>query len=251
MSHGALGWSVGASLQLQPVEDPGTLVVVLAGAAMLGVLSIRLTYLALRTRRRVARPESALWEYFAFAGVVGILYGGLELLALWTETSRSPLDGVLLAFALLFALAMREGYYNAMLANAERDRIGQFRARRTVELAFVGAVVVATIGPLFPLGRYLLAGTATAAVLVVGYGLFFEFKRSRSRATRGTLIDSLLRQSVPVLVFAGGALVAPVLVLGGTEAVVARAISGVFVVVTAASLMTVTLKLSQHLSTHR
>lgn len=238
-------------LQTSPAPDVGTAVVGVVGASLLALLSLRLTFLAVRTRTSVARPQAALWEYFGFAGVVGVLYGGFALVELWADTILDFLNGLLLAFALLFALAMREAYFNATLANAELDRLGEYRVRRTLEIGFVALVLVVAVGPMLGATRLFTLLTAAAGAGVVSYGLYFQVRRSRTPATRGTLIDTLLRQTVPVLVFSGGALVAPALALGITSSTVATAVATVFVLVAAASLLTVTIKLSQHLSSRR
>lgn len=238
-------------VQTQPAPDVGTAVVTIVGAALLGGLSLRLAFLALRTRNTVARPRAALWEYFGFAGVVGVLYAVSVLLGLWIDTRLAFVGGLLLAFVLCFALAMREAYFNAALANTERDRLGEYQVRRTLEIAFVILVLVVSVGPLIGRPELFAVLTAVGATAVVSYGLYFQLRRARRPGTRGTLIDTLLRQTVPVLVFAGGALVAPVLALGIASPTVASAVAGVFVVVTAASLMTVTIKLHQHLSSRR
>lgn len=245
------GPAAAVQLQTTPAPDVGTAVVSIVGAALLGVLSLRLTVLAIRTRTSVARPQAALWEYFGFAGAIGVLYGAFALLELWTDVRLAFLNGILLAFALCFALAMREAYFNATLANAELDRLGEYRVRRGLEMGFVAIVLVVAVGPLLRRSAAFTALTASAGVGIVCYGLYFQLRRSRTPATRGTLIDTLLRQTVPVLVFAGGALVAPALALGVASTTVTSAVAGVFVVVTAASLLTVTIKLSQHLSSRR
>jgi len=239
------------ALETSPAPDVGTTVVSIVGATMLAVLSLRLVFLAVRTRTSVARPQAALWEYYGFAGVVGCVYGAVAVLQHWVGVRFRFLDGILLAFVLLFALAMREAFFNATLANAELDRIGEYRLRRAVEISFVSLVLVVAVGPLLRRSDFFTMLTAVAAVAVVGYGLSFHLRRTRTPATRGTLIDTLLRQTVPVLVFAGGALVAPALTFGLVSSTVASAVAAVFVVVTAASLMTVTIKLSQHLSSRR
>lgn len=245
------GASVTVSLQTSPAPDVGTAVVTIVGASLLTVLSLRLAYLAIRTRTSVARPQAALWEYFGFAGAVGVLYGGFALVELWADARLPFLNGLLLAFTLCLALAMREAYFNGTLANAELDRLGEYRIRRSLEMGFVAIVLVVAVGPLIRESVAFTAITAGAGVGIVSYGLYYQIRRSRTPATRGTLIDTLLRQTVPVLVFAGGALVAPLLAFGVASSTVASAVAGVFVVVTAASLMTVTIKLSQHLSARR
>lgn len=240
-----------ATTALQQSGDVGTTVLTVVGAAMLVVLGLRTAYLAVRTRASVTSAQAALWEYFAYAGVLGALYGGLALGGLWTGASLPFLPGLLLAFALCFALATREAYYNATLSNAEVDRLGDHRLRRGLEVGFVGVVLASAVGPLFQSGEAFTIAAALGAVAVVAYGLYFQHRRTAVVATRGTLIDSLVRHSVPVLVFAGGGVVAPSLALGPTTEPVATALAGVFVLVTATSLLAVTVKLQQHRSTRR
>lgn len=249
---GVAGVTPGSLLQVPAAPlDVGTAVVSVVGAALFAVLGLRLTYLAVRTRTNVTAAQEAIWEYFGYAGAVALVYGALALVELYAELTLPFLRGVLLAFALLFALVMREAYYNATLSNAEVDRFGQYQVRRGVEFGFVGIVLLAAVGPMVRPDPTFTILAGLAAVGVVAYGAYFQYRRTRDVPTRGTLVDGLMRQSLPVLVFTGAALVAPSLAFGAVEPAVARAIAGVFVVVTAASLLTVTIKLGQHLATHR
>lgn len=236
---------------LQQSGDVGTLVLTVVGASLLVVLGLRVSYLAARTRASVTSAQAALWEYYGFAGVLGALYGGFALAGLSTGRSLPFLPGLVLAFALCFALAMREAYYNATLSNAEVDRLGEHRLRHALEAGFVGVVLVATGGPVLRSSTSFLLLVALAAVAVVSYGLYFQHRRTTVVATRGTFVDSLVRHSVPVLVFAGGAIVAPSLALGSTTEPIAAALTGVFVLVTASALLPLTIKLQQHRSSHR
>jgi|GEM_PF-1670566 len=238
-------------VQATAPHDVGTTVVTLVGAAMIGVLSARLSVLAARIRANAPRAQVALWEYFGFAGLAGTLYGGLLLAGSVLEVHLPFLEGVLLAFTVLVALALREAHFNATLSNAELDRLGQYRVRRGLEATFVLGVVIVVAGPVVSDAAAFTVLAGVTAFAVVVYGLYYQVQRSRSSATRGTLIDTMVRQSVPVLVFAGGAVIAPVLALGPTSETVAQSVSAVFVVVTATALMTVTIKLSQHLSAVR
>lgn len=235
-------------VQAAQAPDVGTAVVTVFGGGLLGLLGLRLAYLALRTRATVTEAQAALWEYFGYAGVLAVLYGGLVLAAHVGEHSLAVFDGLLLALGLCFALAMREAHYNATLSNAEVDRLGQFRIRRALEVGLVAAVVVTAVGPLLrPDPRFTLL-SAAAGVGVVVYGLYFQLRRRSAGAARGTLIDTLVRESLPVLVFVGAALVTPALALGPVPEPVARALVPTFVLVAAVSLLPVTLKLAQHRS---
>lgn len=235
-------------LQTAQEPDVGTAVVTVVGAVMLGALGLRLAYLALRTRATVTDAQAALWEYFGYAGVVAVLYAGLVLVGHAGDRSLPFLDGLLLALGLCFALATREAHYNATLSNAEVDRLGQFRLRRAVEVALVGTVVVTAVGPLLrPSPRFALL-SAAAGLAVVAYGLGFQLRRRATGAGRGTIVDALVRQSLPVLVFVGAALLTPALAPGPVSEPVARALVPVFVLLAAASLLPLTRQLGQHRS---
>ncbi|MFW5918391.1 MAG: hypothetical protein ACOCR0_02795 [Haloferacaceae archaeon] len=236
-----------------PTASQGAVVVWLVGWSLLSVLCARVTILSLRTRSRVARGQGDFWTYFAYVGVAGVLCGGVGLIALVvgsTPAIEGALRGLLLTFTFLGALLVREAYYNRTLSNAERDRIGRYPARRAIEVGVIGAIALVGLGPFVTAVPLPDVVTAIAGGTVVVYGTYFQRKRARSPATRGTLIDTLLRQFVPVLAFAGGALVTPVFrpMLG---AVVTETLVGVFLVMTGTSLIIVTIKLHQHLLSQR
>lgn len=223
------------------------IVVELVGYTLLAVLSGRLAWLSLRLRNRAARPQAALWGYFGFTGIVGLLAGGLGLVNIGTEGAVTVGGALLLAFALLLALAMREAYYNTKLTNTELDRIDQFWGRKTIELAFVAVVPVTALGQLFRPGAGFETLAGVTAVGVLFHGLYFHWRRTGAPATRGTLIDSLLRQTLPAMVFSGGAVAVSLLSWFSIGPGIIGALTNVFVLLTAASLMTVTIKLQQHL----
>ncbi len=237
--------------------DPGQehLIVLLTGYALLTVLSIRLGLLGVRSRRHAGRPQSALWGYFTLAGVVGALVGSLGMLdiARLIESLTAPIsaiiDPLLFAFGLLLALAMREAYYNATFANAEEDRLGSFRVRRSIEVLLVAIVPVTALGQAFVGWNgfgWLLGG---GAILSAVYGAYYQRRRTVDKATRGTLIDTLLRQSLPALMFVTGAV--GISVFGGLVfgAQLTETVAGIFRLLVAASLLPVTVKLNQHLLT--
>lgn len=253
MTLGGAAWLRSGPLQPTTQQpDVGTAVVSVVGAALLLVLGLRLAHLAARTRTSVTPAQAALWEYYGFAGVLAVLYGGLALAERRFGHDYVFLDGLLLAFALCFALALREAYYNATLSNAEVDRFGQYRLRRSLEFGFVALVVVGAIGPLVRPAAPFDALLAVAGVAVVSYGGYFQARRVLATSTRGTLVDALTRQTVPVLVFGGGAVATPALtVVRGTPSGVVEALAASLVLAAAASLLAITLKLGQHRSTHR
>lgn len=253
MTAGAPVAATLVAVQSAPARsDVGTTVVGAVGAALLLVLGLRLAYLAARTRTSVTPAQAALWEYYGYAGVLAVLYGGLVLAERRLGHDYVFLDGLLLAFALCFALALREAYYNATLSNAEVDRFGQYRLRRSLEFGFVALVVVGAVGPLVRPTAPFDAVLAVAGAAVVCYGAYFQARRTLATPTRGTLVDALTRQSLPVLGFGGAAVATPALaVVGRASPAVVDALAASLVLAAAASMLAVTLKLDQHSSTHR
>lgn len=244
--------------------DPETAVVWLLGYALFVSLGGWIAVLAFRIRLQVPSAETILWEYFALVGSAGLLTGLLGLLRVaGGESARAAslsgvADALLLAFALLCALSMREAYFNTVLSNTERDRGSEHRRRRALEGGFVLAVLFVGIGSIVAgiTGTPLAVGGVTVvavavAVAVVCYGLYFHRKRTRLPATRGTVIDTLLRQLVPALSFAGGALAVPPLLERFVAPSVASAVTAVLVVMAATALVSVTIKVRQHLAVQR
>ena len=240
----------------------GTAIAWLIGYAMFVTLGGWIFVLAVRIRGRVPQPEAILWEYFALAGSTGLLSGLLGLIWL-LDGGDSPalsgvVDAVLLSFLLLCALSMREAYFNTVLSNAESDRLAEYPLRRILEIGFVVSVIVVGISAVTAgfTGVHAVLDAiaviaAVSAVLIVSYGLYFNRERTRLPATRGTVIDTLLRQLVPVLAFAGGALSIPLLLERAAEPSVAGTVAAILVVMAATALVSVTIKFRQHLSVQR
>lgn len=227
-------------------HDGGLAVVALVGNVLLFVLGARLTIQAIRTRRRAPRPRAALWEYFTITGTIGLLYGGLKTVGVVAGVNLVVLDGLLLAFVVAIAFTMREAYYNSIAAPTEADRLGTSYVRRLVELLFVSLVLVASLGPLFGDPAAVSTVTGVAALLAVLYGLLYQRRRIVGTATRGTLVDSLLRLTVPVLVFAAGAVLVGAFGPQWVELEILQALESVFVLLAAGSLLAVTIKLGSH-----
>jgi hypothetical protein len=126
-----------------------------------------------------------------------LVYGALGLAELAVAVATPFRDGVLLAFVLLLALALREVYFNGAFAVSERQRADDAsRPRRIVEFAFI----VATTSAVFRAGFFgdapelglFEAGSATA---FVAYGVLFGRRHARRAEVSGTMLDDVVRHS--------------------------------------------------------
>ncbi|MFD1588977.1 hypothetical protein ACFR9U_18515 [Halorientalis brevis] len=199
--------------------------------------------------------QAVLWEFLLFVGSTAALYGLLGVLEAATAVTQMSVvatpyrDGVFLAFLLLLALTMREIYDNDALTNAPGDSDGGFEHRRSVEMGF--AVVVA--GSVFGSGIVgnhvvLTAIEGVAATVFASYGLMYGREQLSRSSVQGTMIDSLLRHLLPVVAFGLLVLVVDLTMLVGLNVVIVRHIQVVFVIMTATTLMSATIKLRQHIA---
>jgi len=199
--------------------------------------------------------QAVLWEYLLFVGLTAALYGFLGVLEAATAVTQLPVvttpyrDGVFLAFLLLLALTMREIYDNDALTNAPGDPDGVFEQRRSVEMSFAVVVTGAVFGSgIFGNHVVLTAVEGVAATVFASYGLMYGREQLSRSSVQGTMIDSLLRHLLPVVTFGLLVLVIDLTMLVGLNVVIVRHIQVVFVIMTATTLMSATIKLRQHVA---
>ncbi len=229
-------------------SQTGVLIAII-GYALLAVLGARLSLLGIRVRQQSGRPQATLWMYFAFVGIVGILIGGVGISEELIGLGWYLVEPLLFAFALLIALTMREAYYNTAFSNREVDRLGEFRLRRLVELGFVLVVPVTVLGAWITTSSVWSVLLGIGALGVAVYGVYYQRQRTGDLATRGTMIDTLLRQSLPALLFATGQILIQSLEYGVFGPVIVDVIGSVFLLLIGASLLPITVKLNQYLLT--
>ncbi|RBI62551.1 hypothetical protein DMJ13_11925 [halophilic archaeon] len=223
-------------------------VVQFVGAGLLAVSSSIFAVYALRNRQ-LDRLESQrpFWRYLTLLGVAGTTHGLTGMLGAAVHArSLVALSHAALLFATVFlAFAMRELYYNSVLAPPPEDRDVSLARLRRIETGFVGVILVELV-------VVLLIDQGAVAALVKGagslafatYGVVFAERLESS--TRGTSVDTLRRHLVPVLVCAGLLGVADLATLFGVGHVVARSVQSVFVVMVGAFLLTASIRLQQN-----
>lgn len=237
---------VGVDTDLPVTIAPGAegTIIALISYSLLAVLSLRVGVLSWRSRGSAGRPRAMLWQYFALAGLFGLLAGSVEITARVTGTAVPLSRPLLFGFALVLAVAIREAY-----SQTEAQTATASERRWIVETAAVSGIIVVGVG--IELGTSVVADVLLAGggLFAASYGVYFQRKRIGTKATRGTLIDTLLRQALPALVFASSAVVTPMLGYGILGPELTDLITSVFVLLVGAALLPVTVKLRQHLLT--
>jgi hypothetical protein len=234
---------------LYPVAEgaEGLTLILFVAMSLLAVLGVRFTYYAHQNLRRTdIALQRSLWVLLRYTGVLAALFGLAGLLEIVSSLAFASKNALLLGMALLLALALRQihitatgggGFLSGPLEQALR--VG-FVA---VLLAYVGVVAVTGQTAL----TAVIEGLVAVAAIVYG-GSYFRTQTSDSRL-QGTLLDSLVRHLVPVLTFAALTGVVAFAVPLGVDRLVVMHIQVVFIIMTATSLMTATIKLRQNLAT--
>lgn len=212
---------------------------------LLAVLGVRFGYYAHRNRTATElATQTPVWTHLVYVGAFAALYGALGVVEIVTSIRAPYKAGVMLAMVFLLALSIRRIHD---VATNEDAPGGTDRATRGALALAVAAHLVGSLLAVSP--QYLAALEGAGALAILTYGAtFYHDQTSRSRL-QGTMVDSLLRHLLPVLTF--GALV-PVTALayglGLVGSNVVPHVQVVFVVMTASTLMTATIKLRQNLA---
>jgi hypothetical protein len=247
------------ALQAQSVfaEDAGLAFVFFIAFSLMAALGARFALYAYLNRRAIGiESQRRLWSYLTLVGATAGLYGLLGVVEAATAVTQPTAiatpyrDGVLLGFLLLVSLTMRAVWVNAS-GPAAADG-GQAVAQDGYRLVDggLGAIVVGSVLAAVVLG----AGTATTVVEgagalgVAGYGLVYGRAQLGDATVRGTMVDSLLRHLLPVSTFGVLVLLVDLAIPAGLDVAIVRHVQVVFVIVTATTLMTATIKLRQNVS---
>lgn len=220
-------------------------------------LGLRFAFYGFLNKRASNLDAQALfWDYLIFVGVTAALYGVLGLIEAMTAATQptsvvtTPFrDGVFLAFLFLLALTMREIYHNDALTNAGDEATTVFPRRKTIERVLTAVILVSLVGSGVA-GTHIVVTTLNGlgAIGIASYGLVYGRQQLTRTSVRGTMIDSLLRHLLPVLTFGLLVVAIGLTALAGLDAVIISYIQVVFVIMTATTLMTATIKLRQNVA---
>jgi len=217
---------------------------------LLFVLGLRFSYYAYRNRQASELvAEHRLWDYLAVVGLLAVGFAALWLAEIVLGLELAIKQAFLLIHIFLLAVTMRVLYRSVVPAATD----GGGRRDRSLTWAAIVAVAVVTVG-LLVVGRHplLVAIMGVSALSFAAVGVSFGRRGAAETRVQGTVVDTLLRHLLPVLLFAALVPIVDLAVLLNIG-VVTRAtvlhVQVVFVIMTATTLMTATIKLRQNLAT--
>lgn len=234
--------SVSVGLPFAP-NNPNLTFIFFIALTLLTVLGFRFSYYAYMNRRtRDLGTQHRLWDYLVLSGLLAVafaVFGLVELLTIYVLPFKMAF---LLAHVFVLAVTLRELYRSVVPADdTERERRLTRAAVGGVATVFVGLALFGRNGVL--LG---LLGVSTVAFALSG---FVYGRRGTAEArVQGTVVDTLLRHLLPVLLFGAMVPTMDLAVLVGLDRVVVLHIQVIFVIMTATTLMTATIKLRQNLA---
>lgn len=211
---------------------------------LLAVLGVRFGYYARRNSTRAdLATQTPIWNHLAYVGVLAAAYGVLATLEI-VSTLRLPYkSSLVLAMALLLAFAIREVH-----AAGNPTGVGD-RADLASRAVLVGMVLAHLGGTVVGGPPRALAGLeGVAALAMLAYGGRYYAASAASTRLQGTVIDSLVRHLLPVLVFAALVNVTVLAFALGVDRAVVPHVQVIFIVMTATAMMTATIKLRQNLA---
>jgi len=225
-------------------NNPNLTFIFFIALTLLSVLGLRFSYYAYRNRQESELvDEHRLWEALVVVGLFAVGFAVLGLVEIVT-TYILPFKGaVLLGHVFVLAVTMRVLYRRIAPAAATGYE-------RPLTRAAVLAVATVLVGTAL-VGRHpaLVALMGSSALAFAAAGFSFGRRGTVETRVQGTVIDTLLRHLLPVLLFAAMVPALDLAELVGLDRVVILHIQVVFVIMTATALMTATIKLRQNLAT--
>lgn len=227
-------------------DNPSVTFVFFLAMVMLLVLAARFGYYAYRNGVASGREsQSAIWLGLTFAGAAASVYAAFGLVEVASPFATPFRRGFLFAHVVALSFVVQRLCRNALRADetawwATVDDGFWVAGLGTAVLVAVGSVIATEHAVVL-----LLEGGGALAFASVG----FAGAQGGLASTRvqGTILDTLLRHLLPVLAFAAAI---PLLELAvfAVDRVVVFHVQVVFVVVTATTLMTATIRLRQNLA---
>lgn len=228
-------------------NNPNLTFIFFIALVLLGVLGVRFSYYAhLNDRETDLVSQAELWRLLVAVGLTAALYAFLGIVAIVSSVATPFRQAVLLAHVLVLALAL-EALYRAAIpateAAADSENV------RRIALLGTGAVVVVFVGSFFVAATAAITAVeGLAALVLAATGAAAGRRGARASRVQGTVVDTLLRHLLPVLVFASLIPISELAVLATLDRAIVRHIQVVFIIMTATALMTATIKLRQNLA---
>ncbi|MDS0281480.1 hypothetical protein [Haloarcula onubensis] len=227
-------------------NNPNLTFIFFIALTLLAVLGLRFSYYAYRNRQTGALGTGErLWETLVLAGLFAVgfaLLGLVELLTVYVLPFKMAL---LLAAVFVLSVSLRVLYRSVVPVTAGDAADPE---RELTRGAVVGVSVV--FAGLALVGRHplVLAVTGASALGFALAGGHYGRRGAAEARVQGTVADTLLRHLLPVLLFAALVPALELAVLVGLDRIVVLHVQVVFVIMTATTLMTATIKLRQNLA---
>ncbi len=242
---GVAGFSVEFGLHL--IEQSANLTFIFfLGVSLLAALGLRFSYYAQQNMRQTEiDSQRKIWALLRYIGLFAALYALVWILDIVSSLSLTGKNGLLLAMTLSLVVSLRQiATATGQEALGESAELGGI-----IRLGFIGAI------GLFVLLVTVVGQSALTALVegligvgLVGYGFLLFQKQVSQTRLQGTMLDSLLRHLFPVLVFGSLVSIVALVIPAGIDRIIVLHIQVVFLIMTATSLMTATIKLRQNLA---
>jgi len=237
--------SIAVGLPYAP-NNPNLTFIFFIALTLLAVLGVRFSYYAFLNRQTSeVGTGDGLWDFLVLTGLCSVAFALLGLVELLTVYVLPFKMALLLAAVFVLSVALRVLYRSVVPATTGSEADSEQRLTWAAILG-VGAVFVG----LALVGRHplLLAVMGLSALgFALAGGLYGRRGAAKARV-QGTVADTLLRHLLPVLLFAALVPALALAVLVGLDRIVVLHIQVVFVIMTATTLMTATIKLRQNLA---
>lgn len=221
------------------------------GYVLLTVIGLRFgVYAYWNGRASDVDAQLPMWGYMLLIGLAGALSGLFGIMRIVLLVFGGPLLDLAVGFVLVMVLCLTLALRSISVLSGTQQTEGTDPGNSQVlVLALVGGVAVAILGTVVFGERRLpfagLQGVLGTVILVYGY-LIGAAQLSRSRV-QGTLLDTLLRHLLPVLVLGAMIPILELAVVAGLDRAIVLHVQIVLVIMTATTLMTATIKLRQNL----
>lgn len=229
-------------------DNPNLTFIFFIGLAILAVLGFRFAYYAYRNRAETEiEMQTPIWTHLLYLGVLASLYGISGILEIVTSLELPIKSVLVLATALVLAFSIRQIHFTTTRADGGVTRASS--VERVARAVFLGAVFAQSVLLVeFGLSTVTAAVGGLSALAYLAYGLVFYHDQMAVGRLQGTMLDSLLRHLLPVLVFAAAISIVNLATAAGLDRVIVLHVQVVFIIMTATVLMTATIKLRQNLA---
>jgi hypothetical protein len=230
-------------------DNPNLTFILFIAFSLLGALGMRFGYYAHRNDQAAEMEmQGAMWRTMTIIGAVAFVYSLLGIIEIASSLRTPYRRGLWLAAAYLLALVIQVLSRDTVSSASDGD--GTTAPGRVFWLSGIAAVVLVSAGTfLDPRNELLLMIEGTSALAFAGVGFFVGRQGISATRVQGTVVDTLLRHLLPVLLFTALVPIAELAVVAGLAQIIILHIQVIFIIMTATALMTATIKLRQNVAT--